>query len=247
MAYDESDEGWSMPKPDPGGPETVWLAELASRIGSVRSIVDIGSGDGALARFLGAAFGRPVTCIERNPKKIEDELAVQQPELTPVHADCDDLPIASGSIDLVFFSQLFIRLDDLGQRAIAEAARIVKPGGHVAVLDFCGEYTDGYFQARYLAEFDEVLKRDGPSVEVITADAFDSGLLLREIRPSYRPVFDDLTIFGIQTMMDFDSRRKFGDEWFKETMSRIDADIDADLEGPIGNTMPMLVFEKLAV
>lgn len=51
-----------------------------------------------------------------------------------VPADAYRLPFADGSFDLVWCAQSMISLDD-PQRAVHEMARVVKPGGRVAVLE----------------------------------------------------------------------------------------------------------------
>ena len=46
----------------------------------------------------------------------------------------EELPIDDASVDIVFFSQSLHHALHPG-RAVAEAARILKPGGRIAILD----------------------------------------------------------------------------------------------------------------
>src|SRR5258708_38350481 len=48
--------------------------------------------------------------------------------------DLEELPIESGSVDLAFFSQALHHAQH-PERAVAEAYRILKPGGRIVVLD----------------------------------------------------------------------------------------------------------------
>src|SRR5438270_9381032 len=48
--------------------------------------------------------------------------------------DLEDVPIRSGSVDLAFLSQALHHATH-PEKAVAEAWRILKPGGRVAVLD----------------------------------------------------------------------------------------------------------------
>jgi ubiquinone/menaquinone biosynthesis C-methylase UbiE len=49
--------------------------------------------------------------------------------------DIYDLPLANGSFDVVILHQVLHFLDD-GARAIHEAARVLRPGGRLLVVDF---------------------------------------------------------------------------------------------------------------
>jgi ArsR family transcriptional regulator len=48
--------------------------------------------------------------------------------------DLEEVPIRSGTVDLAFLSQALHHAPH-PERAVAEAARILKPGGRIAVLD----------------------------------------------------------------------------------------------------------------
>jgi ubiquinone/menaquinone biosynthesis C-methylase UbiE len=100
-------------------------------------MADLGAGDGNFS-FLLATRAKSVIAVDSSDKMLEvarDE-AVRNSILNIDfrHGDMEELPIPAASIDVAFFSQsLHHALHPA--RAIAEAQRILRPGGRVIVLD----------------------------------------------------------------------------------------------------------------
>jgi ubiquinone/menaquinone biosynthesis C-methylase UbiE len=101
------------------------------------AIADIGAGDGAFSLLL-AQRARKVIAVDNSAKMIEvgreqaHRLGVKNVEYRL--GDMEEVPIKDENVDLVFFSQsLHHALHP--KRAIAEAWRILKPGGRVVILD----------------------------------------------------------------------------------------------------------------
>jgi ubiquinone/menaquinone biosynthesis C-methylase UbiE/DNA-binding HxlR family transcriptional regulator len=100
-------------------------------------IADLGAGEGAFSLLL-AQRAQQVIAVDNSDKMVElgSALARRQgvPALEYRKGDLEAVPIADGSVDLALFSQsLHHALHP--ERAIAEAWRILKPGGRVAILD----------------------------------------------------------------------------------------------------------------
>ena len=100
-------------------------------------IADLGAGDGNFSLLL-AQNATKVVAVDSSAKMIE--FARDQARRHHVKnidfrlGDMEELPIDDESVDLVFFSQsLHHALHP--QHAIAEAARILRPGGRIAILD----------------------------------------------------------------------------------------------------------------
>lgn len=96
-------------------------------------IVDIASGNGAVARCARSAFDGPLgdfTCVDISASAIE---ALQQryPEIKGIVADARSVPLESGEFD-VATSQFGIEY--AGLDAIDEMVRLVAPGGRLALL-----------------------------------------------------------------------------------------------------------------
>ena len=100
-------------------------------------IADLGAGEGAFSLLL-AQRAQQVIAVDNSDKMVElgSALARKQgvPALEYRKGDLEAVPIADGSVDLALFSQsLHHALHP--QRAVAEAWRILKPGGRIVVLD----------------------------------------------------------------------------------------------------------------
>ncbi len=113
------------------------LAEALLRLMPPMVIADLGAGEGAFALQL-AARAKKVIAVDASAKMIEvgRELAARHGirNIDYRLGDMEEIPIADGEVELVFFSQsLHHALHP--ERAIQEAARILAPGGRIVVLD----------------------------------------------------------------------------------------------------------------
>jgi len=100
-------------------------------------IVDMGAGEGAFSLLL-AQRAKQVIAVDASEKMIEvgREQAARHGvgNIEFRQGDMEEVPIESASADLVFFSQsLHHALHP--ERAIQEAARILRPGGRIVILD----------------------------------------------------------------------------------------------------------------
>ncbi len=113
------------------------VAEALLKLMPPTVIADLGAGEGAFSLLL-AQRAKQVIAVDTSAKMVE--FGRQQAKRQGVKnvdyrlGDMEEVPIEDGSVDLVFFSQsLHHALHP--ERAVAEAWRILKPGGRIAVLD----------------------------------------------------------------------------------------------------------------
>jgi len=113
------------------------MAEALLRLMPPMVIADLGAGEGAFALLL-AQRAKRVIAVDTSAKMIEvgrDQALRHGIENVEFRlGDMEELPIDSESVDIVFFSQsLHHALHP--ERAVTEAARILKPGGRIVILD----------------------------------------------------------------------------------------------------------------
>jgi SAM-dependent methyltransferase len=100
-------------------------------------IADLGAGDGTLSRLL-ARQAESVHCVDNSPRMVQVGRALAKKEhlrnLTYVLGNIEKVPLPDRSIDLALLSQALHHADNPRQ-ALAEAFRILRPGGRLLVLD----------------------------------------------------------------------------------------------------------------
>ena len=121
-AYERARPGWP--------PEAVEIA--ARRLGLERgaAVLDLAAGTGKLTRRLAGRFGS-VTAVE----PLDGMRAVLEeaiPFVRVLAGTAEAIPLPDASVDAVFVAEAFHWFDP--GRAVAELARVLRPGGGVAVL-----------------------------------------------------------------------------------------------------------------
>src|SRR3954467_8843457 len=113
------------------------IAEAMLKLMPPMVIADLGAGEGTLSQLM-AQRAKKVIAIDNSDKMVEfgAELAKKHgiDNLEYRLGDLEDVPIRSGTVDLAFLSQALHHAVH-PERAIAEASRILKRGGRIAILD----------------------------------------------------------------------------------------------------------------
>jgi len=98
---------------------------------SARRIADIGCGKGRFARIVKERWpGAQVIAVDL----AEAMLAHVPADLERVAASMTALPLATGAVDAAYATESLEHAVDI-PAAVAELARIVKPGGRIAIID----------------------------------------------------------------------------------------------------------------
>jgi ArsR family transcriptional regulator len=121
----------------PGGGWQALAAALAAGF-SGQTVADIGCGEGDLTLLL-ARFARRVVAVDISAQMLRvvqersAEAGVAR-RVTVEKGDLEKLPLDTGSIDSAFVSQVLHHAARPG-KGLTEAARILKPGGRLILLD----------------------------------------------------------------------------------------------------------------
>ena len=134
---DHADE-WDAIRARHIGEEEVEAAILRLMSGRrLGHLLDIGTGTGRMAEIFAPAAGR-VTALDRSPEMLRiarAKLADRAIAADLVQGDFVALPVAGSSVDTVVMHQVLHFAHEPG-RVIAEAARVLRPGGHLLIVDF---------------------------------------------------------------------------------------------------------------
>ena len=121
-------------------PDAPVEAALQSALGdqNLGALLDVGTGTGRIAELL-APRAAQITALDNSPEMLRlararlQHLAAAALEL--VQGDFTALPFGEGQFDTVVFHQV-LHYAQAPERALAEAARVTRTGGTIAVVDF---------------------------------------------------------------------------------------------------------------
>jgi demethylmenaquinone methyltransferase/2-methoxy-6-polyprenyl-1,4-benzoquinol methylase len=97
-------------------------------------VLDVATGTGLVAQAL-LARGFRVTGLDQSPEMLERARERFGDRVELVEGSADELPFADASFDHLTFTYLLRYVDDPAA-TLAELARVVRPGGTVAMLEF---------------------------------------------------------------------------------------------------------------
>jgi ArsR family transcriptional regulator len=113
------------------------IGHLALRLTPAIVIADLGAGEGLISQLL-AHRAKQVWCIDNSPRMVEvgTELARRNAlgNLSYKLGDIEKVPLPDRSVDVAILSQALHHAQH-PMTAVAEAARILRPGGQILVLD----------------------------------------------------------------------------------------------------------------
>ena len=125
------------------------LAETLLALMPPMVIADLGAGEGTFSQLL-ARRAKRVIAIDNSEKMVEYGANLARKHgvknLEYRQGDLEQIPIRDSLVDLAFFSQALHHAQH-PERAVAEAHRILKPGGRIVVLDLVRHH---YEEAREL-------------------------------------------------------------------------------------------------
>ena len=119
----------------------VMVETLAAAAGRDRSLIaDVATGTGAVAMALARRYPCRVIGVDQSPDMLagaRDRIAAAglTDRIELVESDAERLPLEPGSVDALTHTYLLRYVDDPAA-TLAELARVVRPGGTVASLEF---------------------------------------------------------------------------------------------------------------
>jgi demethylmenaquinone methyltransferase / 2-methoxy-6-polyprenyl-1,4-benzoquinol methylase len=119
------------------GQDPRWRRYLVSRLeaGPDDRVLDVATGTGMVARELVRRNGCTVVGVDQSPGMLAEARARANRRIELVEASAERLPFADGEFDALAFTYLMRYVDDPAA-TLVELARVVKPGGTIAGLEF---------------------------------------------------------------------------------------------------------------
>ncbi len=125
------------------GQDPRWRREMVSKVGASAGdrVLDVATGTGMVAAALVRRYGCSVVGLDQSPEMLGGARAKldADPSLADrielVRGEAESLPFADGEFDHLTFTYLLRYVEDPGA-ILHELARVVKPGGRIASLEF---------------------------------------------------------------------------------------------------------------
>jgi ubiquinone/menaquinone biosynthesis C-methylase UbiE len=104
---------------------------------NITNILEIGCADGFKTKRMADFFGANGSGIDPSELAVQEANAVARPGMEFRVGTAENLPFENSSFDLVYFGFCLYLIDrDLLYKSIAEADRVLRPGGFLAITDF---------------------------------------------------------------------------------------------------------------
>ena len=147
--------------------KTLWLDALKSSISDqqIRKVLDLGCGTGRFTSSLAETFSCPAAGIEPSAAMLDVAKGQTSNSEFPIQwrqGQAEEIPLGDRSIDLVFMSQVFHHLTKPRQ-ALEEIARVLTPGGYLAIRNGTREHNSGLAWLKFFPEAGEIEERRTPS------------------------------------------------------------------------------------
>ncbi|MGO4690969.1 class I SAM-dependent methyltransferase [Glaciibacter sp. 2TAF33] len=123
-SFQRGADGYHLHRPGYPGETVSWL------LGGAVDVLDLGAGTGKLTAEL-VRRGATVTAVDPSDDMLR-VLRSRLPQVTTLRGSAEQIPLADASVDLVTVAQAWHWVD--AEAASAEVARVLRPGGRLALV-----------------------------------------------------------------------------------------------------------------
>lgn len=231
----------------PEDTKTFWMNSLKAVLPQVPigRCLDLGCGTGRFTAVLAQTFACPVVGVEPSEAMLAVARAEAMPDVEWKQGTAEDIPLESGSVGLVFMSQVFHHLNQ-PQEALREIHRVLTPGGCLVIRNGTEENNE---ETEWLRCFPEALEIDRQRIlsrraleETVCRQPFDQTTrqTFRQLfAPSYQEYYRKVGQRGLSSLLAIsDAAFERGMERFRELVDRQPPD------QPVYEPVDVFVFRR---
>jgi len=224
-----------------------WLDVVACAVERERAarILDLGCGTGRFSAGLARRFEAEVVAVDPSEKMLTEARRKNAPRVRCERASGEALPLADGSVDLVFMSMVFHHFAKPA-RAATECRRVLADGGAVFLRAPIADAIESYPTTAFFPESRPILLRTLPTRAAMCALFAGAGLRLAHHEIVRGEAAADWTQFAERVSHRADSILiQLDDEAFAQGMARLRAHA-ATAQGPVIEPIDIFVFRPTA-
>ena len=203
-----------------------WAELIARHTGhsAIRTAVDLGCGTGRFTGMLAGRFGATVLGLDPSaPMLVAARSSTRLAHVHFVRAAAEDLPLASGRVDLVLLSMVYHHFADEA-RALASVRRVVRTGGWFCVRTCTTEALDSYVYQRLIPEARAVDEARLPTRAALSAAVERAGFRPAAFDTVHQPVAKSLDEYvGKVSLRAHSDLQAISDEQFHRGLAALRA------------------------
>jgi ubiquinone/menaquinone biosynthesis C-methylase UbiE len=148
---------------------------IAEGLGAATRLLDVGCGTGALVAAAVERLGVKAWGVDASEQMLVKARERRVRGVAFKLAQADDLPFRKGWFDAVTMRLVVHALGERRPAALAEARRVLTPGGRLFVWTFAPEHFTGHHLRTYLPDLAAMDLARFPSGEVLTRELMEAG------------------------------------------------------------------------
>lgn len=148
---------------------------VAEGLGAATRLLDVGCGTGSLIATAVERLGVKAWGVDASEQMLAKARERRVRGAAFKLAQADDLPFRKGWFDAVMMRLVVHTLGERRRNALAEARRVLAPGGRLFIWTFAPEHFTGHHLRPYLPDLPTIDLARFPDAELLTRELADAG------------------------------------------------------------------------
>jgi ubiquinone/menaquinone biosynthesis C-methylase UbiE len=212
------------------------------RLNPVSRVLDLGGGTGRFTELLGRVLDCPVIVLDPSEPMLKRGLVRGLKGVDWIRGSGERIPVRSGSVDLVWMSQVFHHLDDR-ILVFKEISRVLRPKGYLLIRNGTRENDTEIEWYKYFPEARRLDDGQIPTRREITNFSIEHGFELQDFQTIYQlfassgaEYYDKISQRGLSSLISI------SDQQFNAGLERLKEWAAVRPPGPVYEPVDLFVF-----